>query len=677
MAAEKERKIFPDEGRDALIVGFNEKGGITHWNKASELCFGYPREDAIAGGIKTLTRLVRIFTENPNLTEKEAKTYFKSMILGETTLPVSSIIPHANDGSQRHIKWYCSVMEVKTHKGSKEIILTGIDTTAISLLKGDAIAKDRYAKTVKRRLKRYISLDPQTALLNYRRFMKESEKAYRDSVKERSSMAILIIGLHNFNSVNLAYGITGGNCVLRTLADLIKSSIRRNHIAARVSGAEFAVLMPGTDIKSAHLNASKLYSRITEHVFYVKSGNAKVEIPVHMALGGYPHCEDISTAGQLIDRVKNKLEQAKRSMFMGVTICTSNDSFSPEGIVSPQEAAANCHTFEFVNALAKAVKSKDSYTHEHSVTMSRYAVGMARRMGMNSSAVRDVMMGSILHDIGKIGVDETILLKRGSLTRGEFSIVKQHPVIGAEIIRDIRLLERVVPLVLYHHERFDGKGYLNGLKGEEIPLGARIISLADVFQALTSDRPYRSAFSEQEALSMIESASGKYFDPEIVKAFFDVHLSSSSTLYDEKQGKDELICLENFPEGHGQALLDRRGKYTLDVFPARGDDADKRECHINVGGRIRMDLRRFEVYADGRRIDLTATEFNLLKCLASREGQVFTRERILDYLWGDEKIVVHNTVDVHIRHIRAKLAQAGVLIKSVRGVGYKIESDPS
>lgn len=189
--------------------------------------------------------------------------------------------------------------------------------------------------------------------------------------------------------------------------------------------------------------------------------------------------------------------------------------------------STNCedyrYTIEFVNALANTVKTKDRYTKEHSRIMSNYAVCIAKHLGMGEREIRNVKYGSVLHDIGKIGIDKMILLKKGSLSPEEFEVIKQHPRIGAEIIRNVHPLKEVVPLMLYHHERYDGTGYLEGLAGEKIPLGARIISLADVFQALTSNRPYRRALTDEEAFKIIREYSGAYFDPGVVDAFFKIY----------------------------------------------------------------------------------------------------------------------------------------------------------
>lgn len=136
--------------------------------------------------------------------------------------------------------------------------------------------------------------------------------------------------------------------------------------------------------------------------------------------------------------------------------------------------------------------------------------------------MENIRQGAILHDLGKIGISDNVLLKKTQLTKKEFDEIKKHPQIAADIIRPIQFMHDIIPLILYHHEHWDGKGYPAGLKGEEIPIGARIISIADVYQALTSNRPYRKAFRKKEAMQMIKENSGTQFDPTIVDIFLKV-----------------------------------------------------------------------------------------------------------------------------------------------------------
>lgn len=175
-----------------------------------------------------------------------------------------------------------------------------------------------------------------------------------------------------------------------------------------------------------------------------------------------------------------------------------------------------------IQALATAIEAKDPYTKGHSERVTKYAVAIAREMGLSSEEVRQILYAAILHDIGKIGVSGDILRKPGALSEEERDFVKKHPEIGAGIISSIRVLKEIVPIVLYHHERFDGKGYPGGKKGEEIPLGARIIAVADAFDAMTSDRPYRPRMTVEQAREEIVRNAGTQFDPQVVEAFLRV-----------------------------------------------------------------------------------------------------------------------------------------------------------
>ncbi|MBL8066489.1 MAG: HD domain-containing protein, partial [Chthonomonadaceae bacterium] len=170
-----------------------------------------------------------------------------------------------------------------------------------------------------------------------------------------------------------------------------------------------------------------------------------------------------------------------------------------------------------IKTLALAIDAKDQYTHQHILRVQRYAVAIAEEVGMDGIELEAVNTGALLHDIGKLGVPEYVLLKPGRLTDEEFEKIKKHPEIGAAILDPVQFPWPVVPVVKYHHERWDGKGYPEGLSGTDIPYTARILSLADVYDALTSTRSYRGAWSHEQALNTIREGSGSQFDPDLVE----------------------------------------------------------------------------------------------------------------------------------------------------------------
>jgi putative nucleotidyltransferase with HDIG domain len=175
-----------------------------------------------------------------------------------------------------------------------------------------------------------------------------------------------------------------------------------------------------------------------------------------------------------------------------------------------------------VKALMSIVEAKDAYTKGHTERVADYALALARKMKLDREGLRDLAFAAVLHDIGKLVIYEKVLNKPGSLNDEEWELLKSHPEIGASIIENMEFLSAAVPLVRHHHERFDGAGYPDGLKGEDIPLGARIIAVADSYDAMTTDRSYRAALSKEIALGTMKSKAGTQFDADVVKNFVEL-----------------------------------------------------------------------------------------------------------------------------------------------------------
>lgn len=174
---------------------------------------------------------------------------------------------------------------------------------------------------------------------------------------------------------------------------------------------------------------------------------------------------------------------------------------------------------ESMRAIISSLEEKDSYTHGHSIRVAEYAVLLAEEIGLSEVEIREVELSALFHDIGKIGIPDSILLKPARLTRAEFEIMKSHPVRSARIIEKISAMRNLVPGIKFHHERYDGLGYPEGLKGEAIPLYARMILIADTYDAMTSTRPYRLALDKEVAFDELQKCSGTQFDANLVTSF--------------------------------------------------------------------------------------------------------------------------------------------------------------
>ena len=177
-------------------------------------------------------------------------------------------------------------------------------------------------------------------------------------------------------------------------------------------------------------------------------------------------------------------------------------------------------------ALARTVEAKDAYTEGHLRRLERYAEAIGRQLRLGDEALIALRYGALLHDVGKVGVDEMIIRKGGPLTPAEYHLMQQHSLIGERIVQPLRLAAAVGPIVRHHHERWDGRGYPDGLAGDSIPLGARIVAVADAFDAMTTQRPYNRAMSFDEALDRLREGAGSYWDPRVVGVFLDWYVAT-------------------------------------------------------------------------------------------------------------------------------------------------------
>jgi len=212
-------------------------------------------------------------------------------------------------------------------------------------------------------------------------------------------------------------------------------------------------------------------------------------------------------------------EMDKRERELGVILAQST-ALTIDNSLLLSEGRQN--TLVTVQALIRSLEAKDSETSYHSLRVTQHATVLAEQMGLADEDVRNVQFGATLHDLGKIGIIGTVLNKRGKLTDDEYAIVRKHPVIGARIVETVDFLAGAVPIIRHHHEAWDGTGYPDRLAGPEIPLGARVVAVPDFYDALTSHRPYRAAYSHEHALDMVEERIGSIFDPEIARLFLEI-----------------------------------------------------------------------------------------------------------------------------------------------------------
>jgi len=377
--------------------------------------------------------------------------------------------------------------------------------------------------------------DSHTGLYNHRYVGEVIEAEFFRAKRYAHPLSVILMDIDYFRSVNDVYGYQFGDLILKQLARHIKMTVRQYDVVVRLGGEEFLVLSPAT----SRNDAVNLADRILETINLYDFGNDehKVKLKISIAVASYPEdkiskgMDLIDLSGHILDKAKEfgggrvystlNLKDSDKNKFFGETEKTADVQLLQKKL-DKLTRQANQSLIESIFAFAKTIDLKDHYTGGHVERTVHYATEVARKLNLPKEEVERIMQAAILHDLGKIGISESILLKKGKLTDKEFSEIRKHPQIAIDILRPIQSLQSLVPLIYYHHERWDGKGYSNGLKGEEIPIGARIIAISDVYEALTSDRPYRKAYSKEMAIKIIRGSLGSQFDPQVGDAFLRV-----------------------------------------------------------------------------------------------------------------------------------------------------------
>jgi diguanylate cyclase (GGDEF)-like protein/putative nucleotidyltransferase with HDIG domain len=411
--------------------------------------------------------------------------------------------------------------------------------------------------------------DGLTGVKTHRFFMEALSAEWKRSTRAGRAFALVLMDLDRFKFVNDFYGHLEGDMVLQRVGHILEANCRRSDVVARYGGDEFVILMPETSMEQARQLASKLRSWVcADTLLREKNVSASFGIacyPLHgsspqeliqvadasMYLSKHQGGNAVSTADHFDPGEAKKWKKDVLEAYLGVTLkrlfSTGPEAFEeiyqrlkqfteslaateagngvtlapeiPEG-VGPQ--ALPQAVLDTVTSLAFAIDAKDHYTQGHSQKVSAYAALIGEAMEMSEAEIEEIRLGAVLHDIGKVGIPEQILNKSGPLNPDEWETMKSHVVFGAKILEPLTPLARVRDMVHHHHEYFDGSGYPHALRGEDIPLGARVIAVADAYDTITSDRTYKKGRTAEDALAELERCANAQFDARIVEAFVRV-----------------------------------------------------------------------------------------------------------------------------------------------------------
>ncbi len=354
-------------------------------------------------------------------------------------------------------------------------------------------------------------IDQLTGLWNRRHLEERIQVEIGRHSRYGGTFSLIILDLDFFKAFNDSYGHLAGDKLLKQLGTIMKDAIRGTDEAFRYGGDEFAVLLPQTTLRDAYEVAERVRDQITSEIKV-----EDVSVTASFGLASWP--VDGVRINEIISAADIALYYAKQS--------GGNQSHAISEILIPSpkpptklEVEQDRSAFNLICALAAAVDAKDHYAYKHSQKVREYAVALAKSLDLAPADIARLSTVALLHDIGKIGISDEILNKVGKLTNEEWEVIRSHPQLGADIVSNVPELASCLAGILYHHEHYDGTGYPAGLKGEAIPFDARILGIVDAFAAMTSARPYRAAFSCEEAVEELKRGAGKQFDPKLVKVF--------------------------------------------------------------------------------------------------------------------------------------------------------------
>ena len=410
-----------------------------------------------------------------------------------------------------------------------------VKTVALNRAIRRAMQRKKLERDIRESVKKLEKLairDGLTGLYNHRHFREVLKNEYKKAKRHLQPLSCIMIDLDYFKAVNDNYGHQFGDFVLARSARILKRLVRDTDFVARYGGEEFFIILPNTELQGAFILGERIRNVFANSNF--SKDNVSDRITVSAGISSTSD-DNVVSDEDLITNVDKALYCAK---WRGRNnVCCFEEVESGETISLKEEVKKieDFHSrLERINEniketciesaldILREIESGWDYINEHSVRVSRYAEKLTRKLLLSEEEVNVVKRAALLHDIGMVGINSGILKKKGKLTDKEYVLIKRHSSIGVKIIERTRLFQKELPIILHHHERFDGNGYPHKLRGDVIPYGARILAIAEAYDVMMSNTIYKKAGSREDAIAELKSGAGNQFDPHMVNAFVKV-----------------------------------------------------------------------------------------------------------------------------------------------------------
>ena len=365
--------------------------------------------------------------------------------------------------------------------------------------------------------------DALTGLVSHSAFQAALVERFKAARQRQRQLCCMLADIDYFHALNRSMGYRFGDAALVQIAGLLRSLLPQDAVIARFSGEQFGILVEVDATHEAIALAEKMRKTIADHKFAYQNQSTFLTLSIGLAVSDARTKE----ASELLSFAQLVLRSAKREGRNRVCYWErepiSLESKPAEDIVvelqkkfAELEREVKAFGTSEVRSLLDELDIPDGMPDTHAENVAFIAASIADELGLSDKQIDTIISAALLHDIGKLGIDRDILSKSGSLTPEEFEEIKKHPLLGAEFLQAAEFFEKELPLIRHHHERYDGRGYPDGLKGDQIPLGARIIGLAEAIDGLLSGSTYREPMSIKETIEELKRCSGSQFDPELV-----------------------------------------------------------------------------------------------------------------------------------------------------------------